>query len=819
MKLKLSEIGDVVKGQSILFEDGIVDEYVFDSRNFGFSKHALFLAVRTSKNDGHRYISEMINKGISNFLVEEIPEGMNTDQLNFICVKDTVVAFQQLASYVRNESNLKAIAITGSNGKTVVKEWLSNMLEDDFQLVKTPHSYNSQLGAPLSLMQIEKYHELGVFEAGISQPGEMSKLAKMIQPNIGILTNIGEAHLENFKDKLELCREKVGLFASCEKLIYCKDYPEIDTCLDELRFDEKKRFSWSFDQKATFSISQVTKTDSHTSVKGQYNNVQLSFTLPFTDSASIENALHCVVAMKEFGIADQEISNRLMGLQQLSMRLEVKEGINDCTIIDDSYSSDLMSLSVGLDLLNQQRQERKSLIISDIEQSGKSNDELKNVLSELLQKKSIDKLYTIGHQLNGIQLQDCNTQNFADVESFIREIDFASFKNEAILLKGARVFRFERIAGLLQKQSHETVLQIDLGAMEHNYRYFKNLLKPDTKVMVMVKAFGYGSGSHEIARFLAYHNVDYLAVAYVDEGVELRKLGVNIPIMVMNPEWSSLEMLIKYNLEPEIYSFRILHAVIDAVQRSNRSSFPIHLKIDTGMHRLGFDPSDTGNLLDIIQSNGEWLSVKSVFTHLAVADETGQEDFTKSQITQFDKIANQIEQSLGRTLIKHVLNSAGILRFSEYQYDMVRLGIGVYGISSIPEFRKNLAPVSSLQTIVSQIRWVNEGESVGYGRTTKMKKKTKIATVPVGYADGIDRSLGHGNWRMKFGQSYLPIVGKVCMDMCMLDATDVEINEGDSIQVFGLGNDVYQMAEKLNTIPYEILATLSSRVKRVFLRV
>jgi len=819
----ISEITQIVKGELIHVSDAdaLITELAIDSRRIILPEGSLFFALTSKRNDGHKYIEELYEKGVRNFVVEKEPVNLlllyNT---NIIKVKNTLFALQALATAHRKQFNIPVIGITGSNGKTIVKEWLYQLLNESKNIVRSPKSFNSQIGVPLSVWQIREDHELAIFEAGISEPDEMDHLQPIIQPTIGIFTNIGHAHDENFINRIQKAGEKFKLFTKVKTLVYCIDQKELQEGIIKTGLLKNiDTFTWSRKTSADLQITTVCR-DGHTmQLTGLYQDAEISIAIPFTDEASIENAIHCWATMLLMGYNNTLISRRMRMLQPLAMRLEMKAGINNCTLINDSYSNDIDSLSIALDFLNQQKQHRKkTVILSDILQSGRSDSHLYGDVSELLNQRHIDRLIGIG---NGISrhstLFKMEKEFFSTTEEFLDSYSISAFANESILLKGARIFGFERITEALQQKTHETVLEIDLNALVYNLNYYRSNLDPGVKVMAMVKAFSYGSGSYEIANILQFHQVDYLTVAYADEGVELRKAGIKMPIMIMNPDEESFDAIIKYQLEPEIYSFRVLR-MLEAVLiklSANTPSIGIHIKIDTGMNRLGFDPSEVDELINQIKDRAQ-IRVKSVFSHLAASDSATNDDFTRHQISLFRMISERISFEFEYPILRHIANTAAITRFPEARFDMVRLGIGLYGISPLPEEQEYLQNVSTLRSVISQIKHVSPDETVGYNRRYKAPKETTIAIVPIGYADGLSRALSNGIGYLKVNGKFAPIVGSICMDMTMIDITGINVHEGDEVIIFGKELPITRLADEMGSIPYEILSGISQRVKRVY---
>ncbi|MBL0047555.1 MAG: bifunctional UDP-N-acetylmuramoyl-tripeptide:D-alanyl-D-alanine ligase/alanine racemase [Bacteroidetes bacterium] len=791
---------------------------LLDSRRLSSPDNSLFFAIKGARNDGHKFIADLYQKGIRNFVVSEVPEIFSQlRDCTILKVPDTLLALQKLAEYHRNQFQIPVLGITGSNGKTIVKEWLFQLLREDKNIVRSPKSYNSQVGVPLSVWEMQSEHELAIFEAGISQPNEMHFLHQIIRPTLGLLTNIGQAHSENFTSEIHKVQEKLKLFEGCESLIYCKDYTVIHEQITHSElFSQTRLFSWSRKSKADLQIGRIEKLSTETKIQGIYNNDFLSITIPFMDDAYIENAIQCWAFMLLLGYNNRVIEARMHLLSPVAMRLELKEGMNNCSIINDSYNSDLGSLSIALDFLNQQKQHNKrTVILSDILQSGKDEASLYKEVADLLQKKKVHRLIGIGEAISRqAKLFSGEKSFYFSTSEFLNRYNTSFFRDETILLKGARAFGFEQISKLLQQKAHETVLEINLNAFVHNLNYYRSIIDKKTKLMAMVKAFSYGSGSFEIANILQFHRIDYLAVAYADEGIELRKAGITTPIMVMNPEEQSFDAMLNYELEPEIYSFRMLGIFSDVVKRIGKPT-AIHIKLDTGMHRLGFEEKDVPELIVRIKNN-KYLLIKSVFSHLAASDEKEHDTFTRNQIDSFTQMSAQFQKHFEYPILRHILNSSGIARFGGAQFEMVRLGIGMYGISANDYEQMNLQNVSTLKTIVSQIKLVSPPDTVGYSRKGVLSKPTRIATVPIGYADGYNRKLGNGVGKMIVGGQVAPTVGSICMDMCMLDVTDLNVNEGDEVIVFGDAYSIAQMAKDMGTIPYEVLTNVSRRVKRIY---
>lgn len=822
----IEQVADIISGELIKgdgYKPCFIKHLLTDSRKIINSESSLFFAIKGSRRDGHAFIPDLYSSGVRHFVVCAIPETGPYPDAAFIVAGDPLVSMQELASQHRMKFSLPVVGITGSNGKTIVKEWLFQLLKDRCNIVRSPKSYNSQIGVPLSVWQIHRENDLGIFEAGISKPGEMDKLERIIRPSTGIFTNIGEAHAENFSSQEQKVREKLQLFKNCDTLIYCRDYDAIHNsiCDSELSSGKPELFTWSKRSRADLQIGRISRSSAGTTIQGIHNNRFKDIHIAFTDDASIENSIHCWAYLLSEGYDDDYIAEHMGLLSPVAMRLEMKEGVNNCSVINDSYNSDLGSLTIALDFMNQQkRHSKRTLILSDILQSGKKDSSLYKEIASLINEKGVNRLIGIGEHISEQEgLFNVDKKFYVTTDAFLRDYNPNMFHNETVLVKGARVFGFERISRMLQQKAHETVLEINLNALVHNLNFYRSRLHPETRVMAMVKALSYGSGSFEIANMLEFHRVDYLAVAYADEGIELRKAGITLPIMVMSPEEPSFDSMVEYELEPEIYSFRTLQLFSDAVLRNgkkeNSDRMPVHLKLDTGMHRLGFVESEINELVVRIQ-NLRHLKVVSVFSHLAASDEPGHDEFTRQQITSFEKMSENICGHFSRKILRHILNSSGIIRFPEHQFDMVRLGIGLHGLAATPNEQKHLEFVSTLKTSVSQIKTVRAGNTIGYSRKGVAEKDTKIATIAIGYADGLDRRLGNGTGKVIINGKACSTVGNICMDMCMVDVTDTDTKAGDEVIVFGKNPTVIDVAESLNTIPYEVLTSVSHRVKRVY---
>jgi alanine racemase len=814
MKYTLQEIARITGGALKGSTGEEITRISVDSRTIHHPGNLLFVAIRGERHDGHRFIPELIERGIRAFMVGELPQvgPANDAGASFILVEDPLQALQDLAAYHRKQSHAEVIGITGSNGKTIVKEWIHQALSPDMRVVRSPKSYNSQVGVPLSVLLLEEDTQTAIFEAGISLPGEMENLQRIILPDLGIFTNIGEAHREGFRDREQKIREKLRLFPTCRRIIYCNDGGEVDRLMKE-EFPREKLFVWSFGTNADMQAELIGDSREGMQYRIRSMEREMEVIIPFRDRASVENAMHVIALMLLLGLDPLVIRSRITDLNPVAMRMEMVKGINSCTLVNDSYNSDLVSLSIALDYLNQQnRHIRRTLILSDIMQSGREGADLYGEVAGMLRKMNIRRFIGIGPDLLGQrQLFPGDSLFFPSTTDFLASLNTLEFRDEAILIKGSRAFTFERITHRLQEKTHATVLEIDLNALVHNLNVYRSMTK--ARIMVMVKAFSYGSGSMEIASVLQYQRVDYLCVAYVDEGIALREGGIHLPILVMNPEVSGFDLMMDYDLEPEIYNFRSLFNFISAFEKRNMDFYPVHLKLETGMNRLGFREPELDELFEVLQSH-PGLTVRSVFSHLGAADDPVHDAYTREQIETFERVSKRILDRLPGTVLRHLLNSAGIERFPGACFDMVRLGIGLYGIST--DDLSGLQTVSSLKSIISQVKPVIKGESVGYGRNYIAQKDMTVGIVPIGYADGLRRDLGKRGVSFLVKGSGAPVLGNLCMDMCMIDLSGIDAREGDEVLIFGRQKPVSELAEKLGTIPYEVLAGLSERVKRVY---
>ncbi len=826
MTYHLQNIATIIHADVSVENDALIEYLLIDSRKIVFPKTSLFFAISGPRRDGHQFIKEVYERGVRNFVVKKGFDGDAFDQANFLEVDDVLVALQDLATYHRKQFSIPVIGITGSNGKTIVKEWLYQLLQKDFNIVRSPRSYNSQIGVPLSVWQMNQEHTLGIFEAGISTVGEMEQLAKIIQPTLGVFTNIADAHSEGFTNDREKALEKSKLFVNTETLVFGREALQPILLPDEA--DKKifpntnSFFSWSSEPEATLKITAAEKNEKHTKISGVYQQKNISITIPFTDKISIDNAITCWCILLQLRYSEIAIQERMLQLEPVEMRMQLKKAVNNCYLLNDSYSNDLASLDLAIDYLQQQAGNQKTtLVLSDILQSGQYEEALYRDIAAQLSVRGIHRLIGIGPAIVKYQfvfdgIDSLQTSFYHSTEDFLQQVSTQAFANEYILLKGARIFAFERISAWLEQKVHQTVMEINLSAMIHNLKQYQQQLKPSTKLMAMVKAFSYGSGSAEVARILQFHKVDYLAVAYADEGVELRKAGISLPIMVMNADEATFDTLISYDLEPEIYSFHIYHAFHHYLWQQAIQQFPVHIKFNTGMNRLGFEISDAETLSLQLKQN-HTMAVKSVFSHLVASESAEHDGFTRQQVILLETACATLEQQLGYSFSKHIANTAAIFRRPEYQFDMVRLGIGLYGVDSADGNGLNLQTVTTLKSTIAQIRKIKAGDTVGYGRKGQVQRDSLIATVRMGYADGYGRELGNGKGNMYINGQLAPVIGQVCMDMTMIDITDIPgVIEGDIVEIFGKHLPVQQVAKWAGTIAYEIMTGISQRVKRVY---
>lgn len=803
--MKISEIIRLTgaKSQRLAAEDTIINDILIDSRLLGDPKGVMFAAIKTVRNDGHKYIGDLYKLGVRSFIGTEdynyIKDLFPVDDqmVTYLRVDNTILALQQITAEWRKTLLYPIVGITGSNGKTVVKEWLWQLLSSKIKICRSPKSFNSQIGVPLSVIKLQKNSDLGIIEVGISLKGEMDLLERVVGPEIGIITNVGTAHIKNFSDKKELTEEKLKLFKHSKAIIYHDNDPELEAMLKET-CPHKTLLPW-------------------TSEQNRKDLEDLGVSERFSDKASFENIGHCLAMIKYLGYGIYDFKSQIKSLSPLEMRLEIKEGINGCLILNDCYSLDVNSFAIAVDSLAQQpRYSKKTVIMSTFERQ----EDVEKV-AVIMNSKPVSKIVIIGEE--AARQRDCfNAESiivYKTPEDFIRKFNKEDFINEAILIKGARRYLFERISSLLQQKEHETVLEISVEALKNNLNTFRRLLRRETKMLVMVKASSYGTGSVEVADIMEANNVDYMAVAFVDEGIELRDMGIKQPVIVMNPEADALQAMIKYNLEPEIYSFKRLEQFCSVLRKGEQNKpYNVHIKIDTGMHRLGFEEGDIDPLIEVLMANKGLIHVSSIFSHLACADDPAKDDFTRRQIVCLQKVAQKVETALGYTVIKHILNSIGIVRFPEAQMDMVRLGIGLYGVEENLQKLLNLDVALKLKSVISQIRNIPAGDGVGYGQTWISPNPSSIAIIPIGYADGYSLALSNSGAKVYINGQFAPVVGRVCMDMCFIDVTGLAISEGDEVELFGEHVLLSELAKCAGTIPYEIISTLSRRVKRIYYR-
>jgi len=818
--LTLAQITDICHplAHHLINESTEIELLAFDSRNILIPQKTLFFAITTSKNDGHHYIPELYKLGVRNFIITQpVSDFSQYQEASFIQVENAVSALQSIAAFHRQQFHYPVVGITGSNGKTIVKEWLSQMLAPEFHVVKSPNSYNSQIGVPMSVWQMGQRHNLALFEAGISQPGEMEKLAAVIQPTIGILTNIGAAHNEFFHNNEEKLIEKAKLFRSCQYVIYNSDNQLIDNYFKQNQEFKGKTVSWGHQAEADYHIDFINTTDVHTVVS---INQQL-IDIPFSDTGSVENALHAAVLLMKLNFSVAQINLKLQNLSPVSMRMEMIEGIHNSVLINDTYSLDMSSLRIALNFLNAQTQMiRKTVIISDFEQAGNFTTEDYQKIYTLLVNKGITRIIAVGTGFYDHRSVFAFPEQsfYRTTQELLDNLNNEAFSQEVILLKAARSYRFEKIVAALQYKTHQTVMNVNLPAIIHNLSYYRSLLKPETKMVAMVKAQSYGLGDVELINELVYHHVDFLAVAYTDEGIRLRKRSVTKPVIVLGAEAHSFEAMIAYQLEPEIFNFHYLEDLANLLaQHTDIQSFNIHIKLDTGMHRLGFDEKDLPRLVAFLQQHPQ-LKIRSIFSHLAAAEDPSEDEFTRGQIALFDRMSSYLISQFSYPILRHILNSAGISRFTEAQYDMVRLGIGLYGFSGVPQDQAQLQNTVTLKTIVTQVKIIPANETIGYNRSYRTTHDSQIAIIPIGYADGYPRELGNGVGKVMIAGRLVPIVGKICMDMCMVDVTGLEVKEGDEVIVYGDCNPVDKVAESIHRIPYELMTAVSKRVQRIYIK-
>ena len=843
MKYSIEKVTTLIGARRIGEADAQIGWLLTDSRSLCFPEETLFFALRSARNDGHRYISDLYRRGVRNFVVESKglqetqPQGLDgMADANFLVVPSPLAALQRLAERHRDEFDVPIVGITGSNGKTMVKEWLYQLLLPSQKIVRSPRSYNSQIGVPLSVWLLNEQTEVGIFEAGISQPGEMFALRDIIQPTIGVFTSLGAAHQENFRSMEEKCMEKLELMHDTQAMVYCSDNDTVSRCIRRMQYKgEKIAWSQCDEQAALFvkstNISHSSLLTPHSTFHIPPSTINLPqstkityiwqeeencFEIPFIDEASVENAITCAAVALYMGLTPSQLAERMPRLEPVAMRLEVKEGQRGCLLINDSYNSDINSLDIALDFMNRREAAKKTLILSDIFQTGATPEALYTQVSELVVKRGIEKFIGIGAELSSQadKIQVADKQFFMDVPHFLSSDAFSGLRNELILLKGARSFGFDQITEQLEQKVHETILEVNLNAVVDNLNYYRSFLKPETKMVCMIKADGYGAGAVEIAKTLQDQRVDYLAVAVADEGVTLRKAGITGNIMIMNPEMTAFKTMFDYDLEPEVYSFRLLDALVKAARKEGITGWPVHIKFDTGMHRLGFDPvDDIFKLIDRLKHQNAIIP-RSVFSHFVGSDSDGFDEFSARQFALFEEGSQKLQSAFSHHILRHMDNSAGIEHFPERQMDMCRLGLGLYGVD--PRDNRILHTVSTLKTTILQLRHVPAGETVGYSRKGKIDRDSVIAAIPIGYADGLNRHLGNRHCYCLVNGQKAEYVGNICMDVAMIDVTDIPCMEGDQVEIFGEHLPVTVLSDALDTIPYEVFTGVSNRVKRVY---
>ena len=818
MSNSIEEITSVIGAKRIGNHPAHIDWILTDSRSLCFPEETLFFALKTKRNDGHKYIADLYERGVRNFVVGTLTtEPESYPDANFLVVGSPLKALQRLASRHREQFQVPVVGITGSNGKTIVKEWLYQILSPERIITRSPRSYNSQIGVPLSVWMMNEHTELGIFEAGISEMGEMEALKPIIQPTIGVLTNIGGAHQENFTSLQDKCMEKLQLFKDCDVIVYNGDNELISSCVSKSLFTARE-IAWSTkDNERPLFIESIQKDDTGTTIKYRYLGFFKEYRIPFIDDASIENSLHCLAVALYLMVSPEDIAERMLHLEPIAMRLEVKEGKNGCILINDSYNSDFASLDIALDFMarrTEDKERKRTLILSDILETGQSGKLLYRQVAELVHSRGVNRIIGVGEEISASASRfEIEKNFFRSTSELIESGILSTLKNEVVLIKGARMFHFDQITDLLELKVHETILEINLNALTDNLNFYRNKLKPETKMVCMVKASAYGAGSFEIAKTLEDHRVDYLAVAVADEGADLRKAGIGSSIIIMNPEVTAFKTMFDYRLEPEVYSFHLLEELIKAAEREGATNCPIHIKIDTGMHRLGFDPADMPRLIERLKRQSAVIP-RSVFSHLVGSDAERFDAFTRHQIETFEQAAAELQAGFSHKILRHICNTAGIQRYPGAQFDMVRLGIGLYGID--PFTNQMLHNVTTLKTTILQIHDVPADETVGYSRKGVLNRNSRIAALPIGYADGLNRHLGNGKGYCLVNGQKAPYVGNICMDVCMIDVTDIDCKEGDKAIIFGDELPVTVLSDILDTIPYEILTSVSERVKRVY---
>ena len=828
MNYSITEISNAleISGSHIIDEDAIVSQLLTDSRSLALPGETIFFALRTDAGDGHNYIPDLYDKGVRNFVVANdyfpLPECSGA---NYLSVESPLEALQALATFHRRRfRELPVIGITGSRGKTTVKEWLYQLLKDDYRIVRSPRSYNSQIGVPLSLWEIDNNTDLAIIEAGISTTGEMDNLQAMIRPTIGIITNLGSEHNDGFASMEQKAQEKAKILYNCESVVYCADDPLVTHTISPLvESGVATEMSWSRNHcEAPLQVESTDRGEKNITVHYTYDGERSEVIIPFTADRDLDNAIICLAVLLQLGLDREVIAERMAALTPVGTRLNVIEGVNNCTVIVDSYTSDYYSLTPALNFMTRRAGNRPcTVILSDLGTESYSGDELYIRVSELLKTKRVNRLMGIGkemcrysHYFNELP----HARFYNDTQEFMNDFAKGDFDDETILIKGDPRYGFSQIIDLLEAKQHMTVMEVDLNALAHNFKFFKSLIKPGTKTIGMVKASGYGAGSYEIAKTLQDCGCDYLAVAVHDEGVELRKASITMPVIVLNPNGVNYKAMFQYRLEPELYSIEMTRDLIKEGKRYGVQDFPVHIKIDSGMHRLGFTREQLPELIELLKGQNI-VTPASVFTHLSVADEPEQDAYTQGQFAYYDDCASMLQQSFDHYIMRHVLNTSGIVRFPERQYDMVRIGIGLYGIRTLTDGSEEmLKPVSALRSIIISIKQWPAGTTIGYGRHGLLERDSLIATVTIGYADGFDRHFGNGAVKMWVNGKLCPTVGNVCMDAVMIDVTDAPCKVGDTVEIFGEHVPIEQLSEARGTIPYEILTSVSPRVKRVYYR-
>ena len=826
MNYSIEKITTLIGARRIGTADAQIGWLLTDSRSLCFPEETLFFALKSARNDGHKYISDLYRRGVRNFVVESrgilefCPNGEveSMKEANFLIVPSPLAALQRLAERHRDEFDIPIVGITGSNGKTMVKEWLYQVLLPSQKIVRSPKSYNSQIGVPLSVWLLNEQTEVGIFEAGISEPGEMMALRDIIQPTVGVFTSLGAAHQENFRSMEEKCMEKLELMHDTQAMIYCSDNDIVSRCIRRMQYKGEK-IAWSLcDEQVALFVKAVEGN----TISYRYKGKDGAFNIPFSDEASIEDCITCAATALYLGVTPKQLAERMPSLEPVAMRLEVKEGQRGCILVNDSYNSDINSLDIALDFLNRRIETgshaplKKTIVLSDMYQTGISPEALYAQVSDLCVKRGIQKFIGIGPELSAqadrIQISD--KQFFQDVPHLLSSDVFNALRNELILLKGARRFGFDQITEQLEQKVHETILEVNLNAVVDNLNYYRSFLKPETKMVCMIKADAYGAGAVEIGKTLQDHRVDYLAVAVADEGVELRKAGITANIMIMNPEMTAFKTMFDYDLEPEVYSFRLLDALIKAARKEGITGWPVHIKLDTGMHRLGFDPVNDIDELIARLKHQQAIIPRSVFSHFVGSDSDDFDTFSAHQFTLFEEGSQKLQAAFTHKILRHMDNSAGIEHFPERQMDMCRLGIGLYGVD--PRDNHILSTVSTLKTTILQLRHVPAGETVGYSRKGKLERDSVIGAIPIGYADGLNRHLGNRRCYCLVNGQKAEYVGNICMDVALIDVTGIDCREGDQVEIFGEHLPVTVLSDVLGTIPYEVLTGVSNRVKRVY---